>query len=1752
MPLACQADEVRAAVASLSLCSAQTVSTLQRLLSASPNKPLAADESQSKAAGARKAPVKSSRATANRTTTKAAGASTKSGRGAAPISIHTETQDALSPSQKQKLATDVVNSSLKVLTDAIKSQPKTHPRDLKAKIDLLSTSSNAHKPSLGRTPSTQSQESCKSPARPLTELRNSSNPLRRSSSNSSTTNLGPSPAIIAVAECSRIAFSYLRAIASRDTEAKGLPAIQVETGMLALVAKLILHGLDTLAFKELRILKRCLEKHECVETPKPISRGEVPESDKETLATLLRVECRSSSNAVLNLVVLHHTHVLRLLSKSKRVALIESAANYLDFASPFSPTAIILGCAEVSGDTTRAIKQLESLGRSILALAPSAASSADAMSINPKTCISPQIAFRLQTTALDIHKRWWQLANHSPNLEKELLEPTSRYLDAYRRHAMLDTAEKYCFARSKIMPLLSPAPPDSATILQGTSAFSIYRSLSTLAHSASITADAQNFAYLMEKACVNTYASGILGMSCTIRSIMLHIESQAQIHVVRDKLQYCNAFSIKDSNGHVDTLLVELAVLQVRGDIAQQTEALQLLANVYGLQPSTDPSLMLQLLAELGLQYLRIGHSGIADKALQQAEALAKHDDVSALARVQYWLAEVERNVTHRQLDRAQQSATMLSDALKSVKASDPARKSFLQQMRANAALVYSSLNAHLGEYREALLQAKRSVMFNRSAISILEQEFAPPTASPDSAVDIADIVQGVSELTFATKDRSLPSGHQKSQQEFGSMFWGVIPSSMRSYNHLSQMYAQTGLRFEAEYYAQEARKLAGIVKDAEAETRCATIQALHAAAIGEQYSRESAVIDEQFPIDPSLELVEFHTACGDLHARTDSWQAASEAYDTAESLAIRIASKTFNDKIHFLQQAPVDKVGSKFARSSTTGKTLPIKNQPAQRAMKSGKKIVATTRSTITATNKKLTTEDETIPISRLRSIVLRQRSLLLMRQGQLTAATDLLVKAESICPGADDSIMQQIAYARVTMSRAAQVASADFTFNVLPESTISYPSLSTKSRRKSHNEGPRASLLTPPRPSTNGRSTSPKKIGRRKAQSEDFAALLQDAQNRVARLQAGSGQVIGLSTCYQLCALASKASVLLSAIDTGLPRGTLHPTRAALSIELPRIEAVCREISSIGLDKSKDNNRDFVGPVHQANNASPPALSAVQFQRDFIDIIPESWTAVSLGLSEDCNELYVTRYQSRQAPFILRLPLVRNKLQDLDEDPADEFSFHAGKAELQEIVTLTNYSCHRTPDPSIKGAKTAWWAEREALDERLHELLLNIESLWLGGFKGIFSQHLRQSDLLARFRTTFESILDRNLPSRQGAKGRSKSLTLDSNVLELFIGLGDDQHGAIDIDEQILDLLYFVVDVLQFNGERNAYDEVDFDNIATETLDALRSYHEAAMPPTHEDSHLILVLDKRLHAFPWENLPCLSGVNVSRVGSMLSLRERIVAMRRKQCEESTDTFRTTKVSGTYIMNPSSDLVATQATLEPLLSSLQSRAPSGWNAISNKVPTEQDFTGALSESSMLLYFGHGSGNQYVRNRAIRKLDKCSDVVWLMGCSSGAVAENGDYEPTSVPLSYLMAGAQCERSPESDDKGTSMEIIESGRRGLCMAVVATLWDVTDKDIDRFSVRVGEEWGLWSNSAEANALGAGQNVPKTPAKRGRGAPKTPAKTPGRSRSRAANVSHPQGRKKSLVEAVAKGRGACNLRYLNGAATVVYGIPVYLDD
>jgi len=278
----------------------------------------------------------------------------------------------------------------------------------------------------------------------------------------------------------------------------------------------------------------------------------------------------------------------------------------------------------------------------------------------------------------------------------------------------------------------------------------------------------------------------------------------------------------------------------------------------------------------------------------------------------------------------------------------------------------------------------------------------------------------------------------------------------------------------------------------------------------------------------------------------------------------------------------------------------------------------------------------------------------------------------------------------------------------------------------------------------------------------------------------------------------------------------------------------------------------------------------------------------------------------------------------------------------------------------------------------------------------------------------------------------------------------------------------------------------------------------------------------------FPWESLPCLQDCAVSRMLSLACLRRLIQDQRAGRTSPTTPTHSQPSetarasvdghhaqfASGAYIINPSTDLKTTQTVFaQPLASCLPSQS---WKQVVGRVPTEAEFESALAEKDILLYFGHGSGAQYIRSRTIRNLERCRATVLLMGCSSARLSDAGEFEVYGPVWNYMMAG--------------------------CPAVVGTLWDVTDRDIDRFAGHLLEDWGLAPvGTFEEKEKGKQRGIKDwgSSAKR----PKADAKTRKRGTDNAGRV--------SLVEAVTRARDACRFRYVTAAAVAVYGIPVYVE-
>ncbi|KAH5055187.1 separase [Parastagonospora nodorum] len=1230
---------------------------------------------------------------------------------------------------------------------------------------------------------------------------------------------------------------------------------------------------------------------------------------------------------------------------------------------------------------------------------------------------------------------------------------------------------------------------------------------------------------------------------------------------------------VDDTASWLSDLKTSVEYLNVNGEEYLALPVLNLLVKAGELQKNPDPSDTVTSLCALGVQFLRLGYTGKAGLSLAKAEKLIANHKPSTEARLRWHIAFAE--YLARIGNTAKGLAIMTAAhkyALADQQFMDLAKPSTTLSSRlrfnrilADATYVYSLLSTIEGSYKDAAKHARQCVALNRRIWAALESRATVKKAAPvdDSESDI----DGPSKVAFdplssMRNEKGAPIVMSVTHDALsGPEFWSLVPALYRGLMQHSQIFAHQGLLHEAVYVAEQAEKVASASRSPTLIIDNASWRADCWAQSGRP-DKAQPILDS-LSVDATrkcLSIIGYQSAVARVHHWTGQYEEEVASYDTLEQLLKDLTSPIYTktlDTISYDVDSLADQMSQMTVGTTKTQTTkaavatttrgrkpavkaikAPIRKttaKPAPNARSKAKTAVAEKpASTSKAKDPALENTNSSEQCSVLHNFQLEitnRRVLAHLLQEDLATASALLAQMDEHQVAIARDLSHSWAAFKTMLAQSTKQIAENIAVNTLPESTIAFPAINTKERRLSEDANGKRPALASSTAAKTGRAKKPAK--------SDFVETLRNARDRLVQAHTACA-ANGPNYMFQQVSMAlGTITVLLSAVSGDEMGGSIHPLYAAYMGEVPKCNALRLAQDAVEAEKDPMSRDDCLRwPNSSCTTYAPTTVS--DFQREYIDIIPETWNAVSLALNDTRDELYVTRYESGLSPFLLRLPLARHASRDMDEE---EFSFEDGKRDFDEIIELSDFSTRTAKDMTSREARQQWWAEREALDTRLHELLINIENIWLGGFKGVFSQHERQPSLLARFRKSLENILNQHLPSRK-KKSQAKRPTLDTRVLELFIGLGDANDEELDLDEALMDLMYFVVDILHFNGERNAYDEIDFDAMVVETQEALQAYHSAAQPP-QTTKHTILILDNNLHGFPWESLPCLEKLSISRLPSLAALRERLLVAR--PCNDHTQQppghYIRVGCGGTSILNPGGDLSHTSKTLQPRLDELQGP----WTHIANRAPTEKEFEDSLRENELVLYFGHGSGAQFVRSKAVRRLypgqqddhnqkPGCA-TTFLFGCSSVHLTENGIYEPSGMLASYLTAGAP--------------------------AVVGMLWDVTDKDCDRFAIKAGELWGLWPEPQED----AAPVVPKTPSRKAKGKGRVAqladdlegTRAPGSAKKgKKAKIvndeAEPVGERRrglGLDECVREARKSCILRYLNGAAAVVYGIPVYLE-
>ncbi|KAH3900878.1 separase SCDLUD_002335 [Saccharomycodes ludwigii] len=477
-------------------------------------------------------------------------------------------------------------------------------------------------------------------------------------------------------------------------------------------------------------------------------------------------------------------------------------------------------------------------------------------------------------------------------------------------------------------------------------------------------------------------------------------------------------------------------------------------------------------------------------------------------------------------------------------------------------------------------------------------------------------------------------------------------------------------------------------------------------------------------------------------------------------------------------------------------------------------------------------------------------------------------------------------------------------------------------------------------------------------------------------------------------------------------------------------------------------DSDLDF-----DPKNMNKYARLSENFPNDFcgVNVFPSEYNVITLDVCGFTGDLVMEQFKHGVKRNI-RLPTSR--LSQFSSSPT--FTFNNALKELKNIIDLSNETTSSgvTSNVVTKEDRRAWWKKRFSLDTKLHNLLKEIEIQCFGGFVGIFNNNVkdRESKEFAQYRKKFHTLL------RKATPGYEKRYVPD-DILELFLLL---DLNVEHIDLLLQDLIQFIHN-RAFHKREKKYNKMSPEDFLNNVKQIVSQFSGQVPSLLTSPKHIILVVKDLCHAVPWESCNFLRDKSVSRISSLCMLKHLL------------DKFGVDPVLDTnldslsVVLNPNGDLPRTENNFKDYFSDVN------YIMVSVK-PSPSDFQKLLMFSSLFIYIGHSGGEQYIKLKDIKKLDIISSS-FLLGCSSAYMVPYKEFSNTGTVMAYILGGSPM--------------------------IVGNLWDVTDKDIDRYSLEMFSKIGLLQENL--------------------------------------------GGKLTVAQAIADSRAVCKLRYLNGAAPIIYGLP-----
>jgi hypothetical protein len=136
---------------------------------------------------------------------------------------------------------------------------------------------------------------------------------------------------------------------------------------------------------------------------------------------------------------------------------------------------------------------------------------------------------------------------------------------------------------------------------------------------------------------------------------------------------------------------------------------------------------------------------------------------------------------------------------------------------------------------------------------------------------------------------------------------------------------------------------------------------------------------------------------------------------------------------------------------------------------------------------------------------------------------------------------------------------------------------------------------------------------------------------------------------------------------------------------------------------------------PETLENEAIDFNYTSASFEEEFLSKIPEKIVICSLNFDLMYGDLYVTRMESDKQ-CVFKLPLKRLQTRQGEKDGLDFATADETFLKIMEDNKISTQEAKKCVTPELR---RTWLSGRKILDKKLQDLLTQIESCWLSGFK-------------------------------------------------------------------------------------------------------------------------------------------------------------------------------------------------------------------------------------------------------------------------------------------------------------------------------------------------------------------------------------------------------------------------------------------------